>query len=37
MCQPIERFDSWLLGLLADMLALMQAYEGVGSAVHRPV
>ncbi|RPJ27172.1 MAG: peptide deformylase [Planctomycetaceae bacterium] len=29
---PIERFDSWLLDLRADMLALMRAHEGIGLA-----
>jgi peptide deformylase len=32
ICDPIERFDSWLLDLLADMLALMRAHEGIGLA-----
>lgn len=32
ICNPIERFDSWLLDLLADMLALMRAHEGIGLA-----
>jgi peptide deformylase len=32
VCHPIERFDSWLSDLLADMLALMRAYEGIGLA-----
>jgi peptide deformylase len=32
LCFPVGRFDSWLSDLLADMLELMRAHEGVGLA-----
>lgn len=31
-CHPVERFDSWLSDVLAEMFALMRIHRGVGLA-----
>jgi peptide deformylase len=32
VCEPVERYDSWLWGVLEEMVLVMQAHDGIGLA-----